>query len=510
MSLTSVGAAQSPTRRLIVIGGGLSGLSAAYQAIQASKSKTPPWLEVVLLEATDRVGGAIWTTVRDGFTIEGGADSFITDKPPAIELCHELGLAEQLISPDAGHRRSFVVRDGRLYPIPEGFVLMAPRKIGPLLRTPILSPWGKLRLFMDYLLPPRTASSDADESLASFVRRRLGCEALERLVQPLVGGIYTADPRDLSLRATLPRFLEMERQHGGLIRGGLRQAKQQQAASAFRSGPDPSGTGARYGLFASLTEGMETLPRAIAQALPGGTIRLNSPVRRITRGTGVSHNQDHVRPWLVELRDGPQLEADALVLATEAHASARLVDGFDPDLATMLREIPYASSAIVSLAFDRDQIAHPLDGFGVVVPQREGRSILAASFLSVKFPRRAPEKSVVIRTFLGGATQPELFEHDDEELVRIVRAELRSLLGARGEPRLVQVDRHARAMPQYTLGHLDRVAAIIDRVRSWPDLVLTGSAFTGVGVPDCIGSARRAIEALADSLAQRDGSSVAA
>ena len=356
---------------------------------------------------------------------------------------------------------------------------MAPSRIVPILTTPILSVRGKLRLLLDLMLPRK--DPDGDESLAAFVKRRLGREALDRLVQPLVGGIYTADPNDLSLKATLPQFLAMEQVHGSLILAARRQAR-----SAERNA-----SGARYGLFVTLVDGMDTLPKALAAALPPGCVRTETSVRKICRN-------DPVSPWRVELLDGPPIDADAVVVTTEAHASARLLDGVDPNLALQLRAIPYASSVIVNVAYRRDEVAHPLDGFGVVVPAIEKRSILAASFLSVKFPARAPAGTVLLRVFLGGATQPELFDRDDEAIRIIVRSELNDLLGARGEPLLIDVGRHPRAMPQYTLGHVERVEAIRRLAVRHPRLILAGIAFDGVGIPDCI---RVAEAAATDTLA---------
>lgn len=470
--------------RVVIIGGGLSGLAAARRIVERASSQRRP-IEVVVLEAKDRVGGVIWTKRADGFTIEGGPDSFITNKPWGVDLCRSLGLEDQLIGTDPTHRRSFVVRQGRLAPVPEGFVLMSPHRLGPIITTPILSLRGKLRMLMDLVLPRK--DDDADESLASFVKRRLGREALDRLVQPLVGGIYTADPAELSMEATLPQFQEMERAHGSLIRAAWRQRKQLRSAEANASG-------ARYGLFVTLADGMDVLPRALVASLPPGTVRTKAAVRRVSR-------PDPVSPWLIELLDGPPIQASAVVLATETHASARLLDAYDPDLALRLRSIPYASSVIVNIAYRRDQVAHPLDGFGAVVPAVEGRSILAASFLSVKFPRRAPAGTVLIRVFLGGATQPELFDLDDEMLRVIVRDELGSLLGARGEPLFAEVGRHARAMPQYTLGHRERVAAIRQQASRHSRLFLGGIGYDGVGIPDCIRAAHATADATLAALA---------
>ncbi len=460
--------------RLVVIGGALTGLTAAH----AARSRGSDRVDVHLLEARDRIGGAIWTTQRDGFTLEGGADSFITNKPWGVDLCRELGLGDQLIGTDTQYRRSFVVRNGHLLPVPEGFVMLAPNRLLPLLFSPVLSLRGKLRLLMDLVIPRRT--EETDESLASFVRRRLGREALERLVQPLVGGIYTADPAELSLQATLPQFVEMERRYGGLIRGVRRQSRAARRAAAKNSG-------ARYGMFVTINGGMGRLPSALAAALPPGTVETSAVVRRLAQVDGGL--------WRVEYLDGRVREAEAVIVATEAHAAARLIDGFDPDLSRDLRSIPYASSAIVSIAYPRGQISHPLDGFGVVVPRIEGRSILAISFTSVKFPSHAPAGTVLLRVFVGGATQPDLFQLDDDAVEALVRRELGGLIGASGEPLLVETARHARAIPQYTLGHLDRVSQIRERARRYPGLILAGNYLGGVGIPDCIHSGQEAARA---------------
>ncbi len=473
--------------RVIVIGGGLSGLAAAHRIHERSRALRRS-IDLTVLEAKDRVGGVISTERFDGFTLEGGPDSFITNKPWGLDLCERLGLADRLIETDASHRRSFVVRKGRLVPVPEGFVLMAPRRLAPLLMTPILSWRGKLRMLMDLFIPRR--DDEVEESLAGFVRRRLGREALDRLVQPLVAGIYTADPSNLSLKATLPQFLAMEREHRSLILAGLREAR-----GGGQRHIEREASGARYGMFVTLEDGMDGLPRALAATLPSGAVRLNSTVRRILRN-------DPVSPWLVEPLDGPPIEADAVVLTTEAHATARLIDAQDPGLALQLRAIPYASSVIVNVAYRRDQIKHPLDGFGVVVPAIEGRPILAVSFLSVKFPGRAPAGTVLLRVFIGGATQPELFDLDDSAIGDLVNSQLGDLIGASGEPVFRRIWRHPRSMPQYILGHLDRVEAIRRKMSRHPRLYLTGIAFDGVGIPDCIHAAEMTAEAVLDALAK--------
>ncbi|AMV39623.1 protoporphyrinogen oxidase [Planctomyces sp. SH-PL62] len=469
--------------RVVVIGGGLSGLAAANR-IQRSGSALRRPVEVVVLEAKDRVGGVIATERRDGFTLELGPDSFITNKPWAADLCRSLDLEDQLIEAAPALRRSFVVRKGKLAPVPEGFVLMAPHRLRPILASPILSLRGKIRLLAEALIPRR--EKPGEESLAAFVRRRLGREALDRLVQPLVGGMYTGDPNNLSLKATLPQFLAMEQEHGSLIRAAWRRRKDAEARLETES------SGARFGMFVSLAEGMGALPRALAATLRAGTVRTNAAVRRITRATNGSG-------WLVEPLDGPPIEADAVVATTEAHATARMIDGVDPSLALQLRGIPYASSIIVNVAYRRDRIQHPMNGFGFVVPAIEERRILAGSFLNVKFPRRAPEGTALIRVFVGGAAQPELFDLDDDAVRQIVSAELGELIGATGDPIFLEITRHARSMPQYVLGHLELVETIRRKAARHPNLFLTGVAYDGVGIPDCI----RAAEATADAVVAR-------
>jgi protoporphyrinogen/coproporphyrinogen III oxidase len=490
-TLAERGSDSLKSARVVVIGGGLAGLAAAHRIHERRFTLRRP-VELVLFEGEDRTGGVIWTDRFDGFVSEGGPDSFITNKPWALDLCRRLGLSDHLIETDSHNRRSFVVRNGRLCPVPDGFVVMAPLRLFPMLASPILSWKGKLRFLMDLVIPRR--DDDSEESLAAFVRRRMGREALDRLVQPLVGSIYTADPNDLSLKATLPQYLAMERDHRSLILAARHEAHRRGNVQLERQA-----SGARYGMFVTLAEGMDALPKSIAAALPYGTIRTGTAVRRITRNDAAS-------AWLVELLDGPPLEADAVIVATEAHAAARLIDSQDPALALQLRGIPYASSVIVNIAYRRDQISHPLDGFGAVVPAIEGRSLLAVSFLSVKFPNRAPAGTALLRAFIGGATHPEHFELDDAAITELVQRELGELIGASGDPLFVRIGRHPRSMPQYVLGHLDRVATIRRHLAKYPRLQLTGIAYDGVGIPDCIRAAEATADSLLDALAAASAS----
>ncbi len=483
-------------RRVVVVGGGITGLAAAHRCRELD-----PTVEIVLLEASDRWGGVLETVCSDGFLLERSADNFISNVPYAVNLCRRLGLESELLSTDDRYRRAFVVRRGRLYPVPDGFMLMAAQKAWPVLTSRLLSPWGKARLLGEYFVPSRPVD---DESLASFARRRLGREAFERLVQPLVGGIYTADAEKLSLAATLPRFLEMERVHGGLIRAALRQRKQERGAAAT-PGAAKGESGARYSLFLAPRLGMAQMVEALVQKLAGAHLVGNATVRQITP----SPQGDWEVRFRAEATGGAALpgaqaaeggqtlvRAHGVLIATPAYHAAGLVGGFDAGLADELNRIEYAGSAIVSLGYRRDQVRHRLDGFGFVVPAVENRSILAGSFSSVKFAGRAPDDCVLIRVFLGGASHPELVELPESELQAIAERELKSLLGTSGAPRLAMATRWRRRMPQYHLGHVERVARIEAAAARHAGLELAGSAYRGVGIPDCIRSGESAAERL--------------
>ncbi len=465
----------SPTekpRSVAVIGGGITGLAAAHRLHELD-----PSVRVTLFEASDRPGGVLQTVRDDAYLLELSADNFITNVPWALDLCRRIGLAEELLETRASERRAFVVHRGKLEAVPEGFLLMAPGKIWPIVSTPILSLRGKLRLLGDWFIRPR--ENNRDESLASFVTRRLGRETFERLVQPLVGGIYTADPEKLSLAATMPRFLEMERRHGSLIRAALKEQSKKAG---------PAGSGARYSMFVAPREGMASLVTRLVERLPTDAIRFNSPVTRIAPRSSDG--------WLVTVDHEAPQPFDAVVLAAPALCAAEIVKDTSPELAHELRAIPYAGSAVALLGYRRDQLAKPLEGFGFVVPDVERRSILATSFSSQKFDGRAPSDHVLLRVFLGGAAHPEMVDLPDDELKRIAQRELGELLGARGEPSLFRVVRWAGRMPQYHLGHLDRVERIEALAVKLPGLQLAGNAYHGVGIPNCIHSGEQAAERL--------------
>ena len=462
------------TRRVAVIGGGIAGLAAAHRLVELSRERQQP-IELTLLEAGTRVGGAIGTERTDGFVLEAGPDSFISEKPWAIKLCERIGFTPRLVGTRDENRRTYVVHNGRLHSLPDGFLLLAPTQFWPLVVTRLFTWPGKLRMAMDLLLPRGPQRSD--ESLGSFVTRRLGREALERVAQPLVGGIYTADPDDLSLAATMPRFLEMERKFRSII--WAMWTAQRRAPAAGRSV-----SGARWSLFVSVDDGMQSLIDALTQRLPEGAVRLHTAVSAVRRE----------QSWKLTTTGGETLEADAVILATPAHQSARVVSDVDPQLANELRGIPYASSATVSLAYRDDQIPGALDGFGFVVPLVEARSIVACTYSSMKYPGRAPGGHVLMRCFVGGAMQQSLFEQDDETMVGSVRRELRELLGITSDPLLTRIHRHAQAMPQYRVGHLDRMRRIDACLAHHSGLAVAGNAYRGVGIPDCVHTGEMAAE----------------
>lgn len=452
--------------RIAVIGGGITGLAAAHRLLELA-----PRAQVKLFDAGKRLGGVLQTERRDGYLVELSADNFITNVPWGIDLCRRLGLEEQLLRTREAQRRAYVVRRGRLAPVPLGFQLLAPSRLWPIVRSPLLSWPGKLRLLREPFVRRRQASGD--ESLASFARRRLGREAFERIVQPLVAGIYTADAEQLSMAAALPRFVEMERSSGSLTR----------AAWQSRQTDGQTASGARYGLFVAPREGMSSLVDALWQRLDEQSVERGGKVTELERvelGWSVTADQSEL--------------FDAVILALPAHAAAKLVQRTSDELAQGLEKIPYAGSAIVVAAYAKNQIAGELDGFGFVVPAVERRHILAASYSSSKFDGRAPDGCVLIRAFLGGAEHPDQLESDDETLVRLTEADLSELLGVRGAPEFTRVVRWPRSMPQYHVGHLDLIERIEKLAAHWPTLALAGNAYHGVGVPNCIHSGEQAAE----------------
>ena len=459
--------------RVLVVGGGVTGLAAAHRATELARERGVD-LDLKLIEARERLGGTIATERTDGFLVESGPDSFLSEKPWALALCRRLGVENRLVRTDDRSRKIFVWFRGRLHALPDGFQLLAPTRLAPFATSSLFSWRGKARMALDLILP---RGGGGDESLGAFVRRRLGPEALDRVAQPLVAGIYTADPEELSLAATMPRFLELERRERSVILGLRR---------AMARAPMPGTSGARWSLFVTFADGMQTLVETLARRLPDSAVVLRQ------RAASLERQGD---TWRLRSGEGVRFDADRVILAGESHGAARLARYVDPTLAVLLGDIEYAGAATVSLGYRRADVPHPLDGFGFVVPRSEGRRVLAATFSSVKYPGRAPDGHVLLRCFLGGAMDEAALAEDDAALVARARGELREALGIVAEPVLVRASRWPLSMPQYRVGHLARIETIERRASGIPGLYLAGGAYRGVGIADCVRSGEAAAEA---------------
>jgi protoporphyrinogen/coproporphyrinogen III oxidase len=467
-----------PAKHVAIVGGGIAGLAAAFAlSEQAAQAGLP--ISCTVVEAGRQWGGKIVTHRVGSLTIEAGPDSFLSQKPWALELCDKLGLTGRLINTNEHEKKTFVYSRGRLRELPEGLVVIVPTKLAPFLKSGLVSWPGIARMGLDLVLPARRA--DGDESLASFFSRRLGREAFERVVEPLMAGIYAGDAEQISLRATFPRFLELERQHGSLIRGML----------ASR----PAGVPGGRTMFVTLRDGLAELVDALVARLTAAGVKLltQQPVAAIRVRQG---RTDRSGGWTYDLTlgNGSVISADAVVLATPAFVSSDLVRPLSQIAAELLGAIPYASTATVSLAYAAG--TRGVGGFGFVVPRVEGRDLLAATWTSLKWPHRAPDSQTLVRCYLGGVGREAILREDDRALITRVREELRSMTGVTGEPVYAEVNRWERGMPQYTLGHLDRLDAIQRSLDRYPGLVLAGASYRGIGIPDCIRDGANAASAV--------------
>lgn len=451
--------------RVVIVGGGIAGLSAAYFLERAMAEGR--WRgEIFLIERTTRLGGKILTVREDGFVVEGGPDSILRTKPEGMALLRELGLEEEVIAP--WFRTVYRLHRGQLFPIPEALLALRPDPRA-MLRTRGLPWWGRLRALLEPWIPPRR--DEGDEPLATFLRRRFGRAFAEGIAEPLTAGIHAGDPERLSTQALYPHLLALERRFGSIARG-LRGA-----------GPFPPSDP----LFVSLRSGMEALVDRLVASLQRTHIRMG----RTVIGLALS-GEGNARRYRVALEDGETLEADGVVLTVPAMEAARQIAAFAPVAAARLREIPFASTAVVTLAFRRDQVAHPLQGSGFLVPRKEPFPLTGCTWSSSKWPGRAPEGFVLLRAFLRGEENREAIEEEDSVLIRRSVEALRSLLGLRGDPVRAWVHRWPQGMPQYTVGHLERLQAMEEALRAFPGLLLTGASYRGIGIPDLIRQAREA------------------
>lgn len=453
-------------KRVAIIGGGISGLSAAMTLERARASGAP--LDYRIYEAGPRLGGVLLTEHIDGCVVEGGPDSFLTEKSWGLDFVRSLGLGDQLISSNDAERKTYILVKGRLEPIPDGLMFMVPTRILPIVTSRLFSLPAKIRMAFEYFHRPQP--SDKDETVAELVERHFGPEMVDRLADPLLAGVYGGDASQLSAAAVLPRFVDMEKKYGSLSRGMLA-ARQKMAAAQGGSAPRP--------LFTSLKNGMRQLVETIEPKLKPGAARVSNPVVGLTRSRS---------SWLIApLQGGPE-EFDAVILSLPATAASALVRNVAPPLSDELSRILYSSSITVNLGFARSDLSSLPPGFGFLVPRSEGRRMLACTFVHVKFPHRAPEDRGILRCFIGGSRDEAVFQFSDDELVDLVRRNLAEVLSLTAEPRFARVYRWRGAMAQYTSGHLARVQRIRQIQSSIPGLYLAGNAYQGIGVPDCIAS----------------------
>lgn len=450
-------------KRIAIIGGGISGLSAAFTLEKHRRAGAS--LDYVVYESTPRLGGVLVTERVDGCLVEAGPDSFLTEKPWASDLCREVELGDQLIGSNDAERKTYILVKGSLVLIPDGLMFMIPTKIMPTVLSPLFSIGTKLRMAGEWFHPPRKA--EADETVAAFVARHYGPEMVDRLADPLLSGVYGGEANQLSVRAVLPRFAEMETSYGSLGRAMLSARKRMAQASKAPARP----------LFTSLKNGMQQLVDAVVSRLPAPGLRTNTSVQVV---------QPSREGWTVSADDSNRF--DAVIVATPAQTAAQLLRSTSAELASELGGIQYTSSVTVNLGYDRKVREALPPGFGFLVPRSEGKRMLAATFVHNKFPHRAPDDRALLRCFVGGARNEQILQTPDEEIIRTIREELQQIIGLKADPLFTRVYRWKGAMAQYGVGHLERLQRIETLLQQLPGLTLAGNGYRGIGVPDCVRS----------------------
>jgi oxygen-dependent protoporphyrinogen oxidase len=448
------GPASLPVSNVVIIGAGISGLAAAWELKKRG-------LHPLILERSGRAGGVILTDRAEGFVVDAGPDSLLVQKPAAVQLCRELGLGDRLF-PTLLPRTAFVLKHGQLVPLPEASFLGLPARVGPFVRSRLFSAGAKLRMATELL---RSRRPTADESIAQFIGRRFGREAVDYLAEPLLAGIHAGDVTRLSVHSLFPRLVALEQSHGSILRG------------LWGAPPD---TAASKGAFVSLPGGIAELPEALVSALGPESFRFHARVRQIS-GRG---------PYKLTLDTDEAIQARVVIVTAPAWSAAQMLASLDTMLGLRCADIPYASTATIAYGLRREQIGHALQGSGFVVPRRERKLVMAGTWVSSKWPQRAPEGHVLLRAFVGGATDPGALQRNDLDLARLAFQELSKVLDITGDPMLVRLFRWVRATPQYTVGHADRIAAIEERLARYPGMFLTGSGYRGTGIPDCVADAR--------------------
>jgi len=455
--------------KIAIIGAGISGLSTAH-AIERLAAEAGHEVEVTVFEREPRTGGKIWSIKEEGYLCEWGPNGFLDSKPMTLELCDRLGIRDRLERSNDNARKRFIYSGGILNRLPEN---------GPMfLKSKLISWPGKLRLAREMIIPRRV--DGVDETLADFARRRLGAEALDKLIGPMVSGIFAGDPETMSLKSCFPRIHELEQEYGGLIRAMLLLAKQKKAER--KAGKQVASAAGPAGVLTSFVGGIQELTDATIRGLHG-TVRTSSAVSGLKPVDG---------GWELTLVDGSRVDAEMVVSAAPAHILKELTSSFDDTLSDLLAGIPYAPMNVICFGYEQAKIARDLDGFGYLIPKKEGCEILGTLWDSSIFPQRAPQGHVLLRSMMGGAANLAAIDLSDAEVKRRTKAELVKIMGIKAEPDFVRIFRHQRAIPQYVVGHAVRLQEIDARLAQHPGLVLTGNAFGGVGLNDCVNSANQA------------------
>ena len=465
---------------VVIVGGGISGLSAAY-FLEKCATEAGLDISIRLLESRPRLGGVIVTERSGGFVAEGGPDAFFTQKPAAIELCRALGLADRLIPSNDRRRKTYVLQQGKLQELPEGMFFLVPTKVLPVFRSKLLSVPGKLRLMLEPF--QSRLRREEDFSVSDFVSHRLGRQVLERIAEPLLSAVYGANVDSLSARAVLPQLLALEDKHGSLWRG-IRHARHAQAQRQTAGSPGS--------LFMSLRNGIGDIIQSLEANLAKTQVTLRRKVDKVLRGNPSS-------AFRLLCPDGER-QAAALILATPAHAAGKMLQEMDGRLAGKLEEIPYHSSVTVSLGFDERKFGRTLDGFGFIVPRGEGKKLIACTWVSTKFSFRCPPGRVLLRGFLGGARDASATAESDDRIIEMTLRELRETMGVQAEPLFTRIHRWEKSMPQYSVGHPRRLEEIGTLVSKHPGLFLSGNGYRGIGMPDCIASSSTVAEAAVNYL----------
>jgi oxygen-dependent protoporphyrinogen oxidase len=458
----------------VIVGAGISGLSAAYYLARGGSQST-------ILESRSRTGGVIQTDRVDGCIVEAGPDSFLSVKPAALDLIRDLGLSDQVIGSNDHLRVTFIRRHGRLVPMPDGLMMMVPTKIMPLVTTHLVGWLTKLRMGMELLRSPKAKTED--RSVSDFIVEHYGQEVVDYLAEPLLSGIYGGDPAALSVGSVLPRFVDLANRYGSLTRGVL---AERAAAARLRIGSNPPP------LFTTLKGGLGQMVDATGAAIRGKSQMLQTRAQKVER-TGAEFRIRIDNDWI---------STDRLVVACEAHSASTLLAGVDPRLAEVLGTVEYSSSMTVALGFDAVDFATPPVGFGFLVPRKERRRVMACTWVGTKFSNRVPDGKIVARCSLGGTADPAVLNESDENIVAAVTSELHDIAGITARPRFTRVARWPRSMAQYTVGHAQRLAEIQARVAAIPGLYLAGNAYTGIGIPDCIRMGKAAAEDILKSSAR--------